>query len=235
MKNFVIIVSAGQGKRMGAKEKKQYLCLENIPILARTILCFELYDKIHEIILVVPKEDRAYCQKKIIDSLNLTKKIHLVAGGDRRQDSVWNGLQKIAALNRSLKDTIVLIHDGVRPFVDERIIEDCITVALKHGACIPGVKLTDTIKRAGQNGCIQKTLDREVLFSAQTPQVFKFGLIMQAFDYAGKTSFSGTDDASLVEHFGRPVFIVPGSKLNIKITTPDDLVLGQQILKQSRS
>ncbi len=220
---------------MGAKEKKQYLCLDNMPILARTILCFGHCDKIHEIVLVVPRDDRAYCQQKIIDPLKLTKKIHLVTGGNKRQDSVWNGLKKVAALNRSQKNTMVLIHDGVRPFVDERTIEDCMMTARKHGACIPGVKLTDTIKTAGADGYILNTLDREVLFSAQTPQAFELELIMQAFDHAAQTSFSGTDDASLVEHFGRKVFIVPGSKLNIKITTPDDLVLGLQILKQIQS
>ena len=232
LKNFAIIVSAGQGRRMGTKQKKQYLCLEKKPVLGRTVSIFAQCERINEIILVIPKEDHKYCKDNIIEPLNLSKRIHMVDGGKRRQDSVLNGLKKVGTLITSQTNAMVLVHDGVRPFVDERIINDCIDRANEYGACIPGVKLTDTIKKTDADGCVESTLNRDVLFSAQTPQVFKFDILSRAFDHAQKTRFVGTDDASLVEHLGHSVFITRGSKLNIKITTPDDLVLGQQILKQ---
>ncbi|MFH2060905.1 MAG: 2-C-methyl-D-erythritol 4-phosphate cytidylyltransferase [Pseudomonadota bacterium] len=232
MKNFAIIVSAGQGRRMGTKQKKQYLCLEKRPVLSRTVLIFAQCERINEIILVIPKEDHEYCKNNILEPLKLSKSIHLVDGGKHRQDSVFNGLKKVGTLIPSQMNAMVLVHDGVRPFVDETIINDCIDCANEYGACIPGVKLTDTIKKADVHSCIESTLNRDVLFSAQTPQVFKFDILLRAFDHAQKTRFVGTDDASLVEHLGHPVFITKGSKLNIKITTPDDLVLGRQILKR---
>ncbi|MFH2091089.1 MAG: 2-C-methyl-D-erythritol 4-phosphate cytidylyltransferase [Pseudomonadota bacterium] len=231
MKNYAIIVSGGQGRRMGTTQKKQYLCLEKVPVLCRTILAFDQCNRIDQIILVIPKDDHQYCKENIIAPLNLSRMIHLVDGGKHRQDSVLNGLKKVEELIASQADAMVLIHDGVRPFVDHTIINDCIDRATDYGACIPGVKLTDTIKQANCDSYIEKTLDRDVLFSAQTPQVFKFQLLLRAFAHARQTGFSGTDDASLVEHLGHPVYITKGSKLNIKITTQDDMILASQILR----
>ncbi len=233
-KHFVIIAAAGKGLRMGSEIKKQYLFLDGIPILARTMLAFDKCDHIHEIILVIPKEDKEYCKKYIIGPFEFIKKIHLVQGGEKRQDSVLNGLKFIK--NKKIKNkknkTIVLIHDGVRPFVDQRIIKDCIKNAIKYGACIPGVKITDTIKEVVSGSIIKKTLRRERLYKAQTPQAFKFDLILSAFDHALKTFFSGTDEASIIEHFGARVHIIKGSELNIKITTSEDFVLGKHLCQQ---
>jgi 2-C-methyl-D-erythritol 4-phosphate cytidylyltransferase len=166
----------------------------------------------------------------MIDPFGLTKKIHLVAGGQQRQDSVLNGLTLIRDRMNCEQDTIVMIHDGVRPFVDQFLIEACIQKAGKYGACIPAVKITDTVKQVSGDGFVHRTLDRETLYKAQTPQTFKMALIWGAFEHAGATSFSGTDDASLVEHYGRKVTTTRGSDLNIKLTTPDDLAFGKYLL-----
>ena len=235
-KNFVIIVAAGKGLRMGAATKKQYLCLDEIPILTHTIMAFDRCDSIHEIILVIPEKDQHYCQKYIIDPFVFTKNIHIAQGGKKREDSVSNGLKMICERIESVNKTIVMIHDGVRPFVDDSIIKNCINGAIQYGACIPAVKITDTIKQVcsdkeiNSGSFIQKTINRESLYSAQTPQTFKLDLILKAFDHAKKNGFSGTDDASLIEYSGYNVYIAKGSKFNIKITTQEDLVLGKYLL-----
>ncbi|MEN8210465.1 MAG: 2-C-methyl-D-erythritol 4-phosphate cytidylyltransferase [Thermodesulfobacteriota bacterium] len=235
-KNFAIIVAAGKGLRMGAETKKQYLCLDETPILTHTIMAFDRCDYIHEIILVIPENDKHYCRQNIIDPFVFTKNIHIVKGGKKREDSVSNGLKMVCENIESLDKTIVMIHDGVRPFVDDTIIKKCIDGAIQYGACIPAVKVTDTIKQVSSDReinsgfFIQKTINRESLYSAQTPQTFKLELILKAFDHAKKNGFSGTDDASLIEYSGHNVYIEKGSKINIKITTPEDLVLGEYLL-----
>ncbi|NOX34786.1 MAG: 2-C-methyl-D-erythritol 4-phosphate cytidylyltransferase [Deltaproteobacteria bacterium] len=229
-KNFAIIVAAGKGLRMESKTKKQYLELDGIPVLTRTIMKFDDCDMLHEIILVIPGKDFNYCEKHIIDPFLFSKKIHLVEGGKVRQDSVLNGLKFVRERTEDIKKTIVLIHDGVRPFVDQGIIENSILNALEYKACIPCIKITETVKEKSPGTSILKTLDRRFLYTAQTPQAFEFNLIFRAFDHAVKTSFLGTDDASLVEHLGHKVAIIKGSKLNMKITTPEDLVLGKYLL-----
>ena len=230
LKNFVIIVAAGKGVRMGSPKKKQFLCIDEIPILTHTVRAFDKCEDTHEIILVVPKEDIDYCQKYIIDPFKLKKTIRLITGGKTRQDSVFNGLKLVHDMVESAKQTIVMIHDGVRPFIDDNIIKNCIKKAVKYGACIPVVQITDTIKQISSDSCVKKTLSRESIYCAQTPQTFKLGLILDAFEHAIKTDFSGTDDASLIEHFKHDVYIVKGSKHNIKITTPEDLILGKYLL-----
>ncbi len=230
--NYAIIVAAGKGLRMGSKIKKQYLNLEGIPILARTIMAFDACDMIHEIVLLIGKKDFNYCKKNIIEPFEFVKKIHLVEGGNKRQDSVLNGVNRVCGQMDHDKEAIVLIHDGVRPFIDQNMIADCIRHTIKYGACIPAVKITDTIKQVCTDLTIQKTIDRQLLYAAQTPQTFKLDLMLRAFDHARKTSYSGTDDASLVEHLNEKVFIINGSKLNIKITTKQDLVLAKYLLNK---
>jgi len=233
--NFVIIVAAGMGVRMGAKTKKQYLCLDGIPILSRTIMAFDICNTVCEIVLVIPEQDHDHCNRYMIEPFGFLKKIHLVDGGKKRQDSVLNGLKRVRETRDPSGETIVMIHDGVRPFVDQDLIQESIRNAIKYGACIPGVKLTDTIKQARPDSSIQKTVNRQFLYAAQTPQTFKLDLIWQAFDHAIKTDFSGTDDASLIEHAGGRVMIIKGSQLNIKITTQQDLTLANCIQSQRGS
>ncbi len=228
--NNVIIVAGGSGLRMASEKKKQYLLINEIPILTHTLKVFDRVSLFDNIILVVPKEDQIYCQSKILDSYNFKHSIQIVPGGKERQDSVYNGLAYLKGL-KIMQDSIVLIHDGVRPFVTNEIIKKSIQGAKENGACIPVVKLTDTIKQVSQNSFIMRTQDRKHLYSAQTPQAFKFELIYMAFEHAIENTFTGTDDASLVEFLEKSVAVCEGSKLNIKITTPDDLTLGNYILK----
>jgi 2-C-methyl-D-erythritol 4-phosphate cytidylyltransferase len=230
LRHFAIIVAAGKGLRMDLKIKKQYLHLDGIPILTRTIMTFDRCDPVHEIILVVPKQEKAYCKTKIIDPYGFKKQIHLIEGGKERQDSVLNGLNYIRNKMSRDKEAIVMIHDGVRPFVSQNMIKNCIKNAIEHGACIPAVRITDTVKQVSPDLVIQKTISRENLYKAQTPQTFELDLILRAFEHAGRILFLGTDDASLVEHLGHKVVIIKGSKRNVKITTPEDLVLGKYLL-----
>jgi 2-C-methyl-D-erythritol 4-phosphate cytidylyltransferase len=228
--NNVIIVAGGSGLRMTSEKKKQYLLIDEIPILTHTLKAFDKLGQFDNIILVVPKEDQIYCQSKILDPYSFKHSIQIVPGGKKRQDSVYNGLSYLKGL-KIMQDSIILIHDGVRPFITNETIEKSIQGAKQNGACIPVVKLTDTIKEVTRNSFIIKTKDRKHLYSAQTPQAFKFNLLYTAFEHAIKSSFTGTDDASLVEFLGKSVAVYEGSKLNIKITTPDDLILGNYILK----
>lgn len=217
---------------MGTAQKKQYLFVGSQPVLARTISCFNQNEKIDEIILVIPEEDLKYCESEILSFVSADKPVHLVSGGNERYDSVYNGLVKAQILAAEDKDNMVLVHDGVRPFINQDLICESLERAIEHGACIPGVKVSDTIKHITKNGFVSATLDRKSLFTVQTPQVFKMSLLIEAFHHAKNTGFTGTDDASYVEHFGHPVYICTGSKINIKITTLDDLTLAEQILKQ---
>ena len=222
LKKIAIIPAAGKGERMQSKIKKQYILLKGIPVLSHTIKAFNDCELIDEIFLVIPKNDHEYCKKKIIAPFNF-KKIHLICGGRQRQFSVFNGLKHIKEKKNYNKNSIVLIHDGVRPFIEKSIIKKAIKKALKYSACIPAIKITDTIKKVSSDLRIKQTIKDTDLYLAQTPQAFKFELILDAFNYAFKTSFCGRDEASIVEHFGHKVYIIDGSSKNIKITTPDDI------------
>ncbi len=229
----MIIVAAGSGRRMKSKTKKQYLCLDGIPVLARTLMAVDACAVVNEVVLVISGEDRAYCEEQIVAPYGFRKTIHLVDGGCERQDSVFKGLEKVAALSDAPDQTLVLIHDGVRPFVDASLINACITAAAADGACVPALAVTDTLKQVDVSLRVEKTIPRQRLYSVQTPQVFAFDLIWKAFAHAWKTSFYGTDDASLVEHYGQAVTVVHGSKYNIKLTTPEDLELGQWLIHRN--
>ena len=234
-RHIAIIVAGGKGQRMQSRQKKQYLELEKIPVLTRTITVFESHEKICDIILVVPEEDINFCREAILEPFGFTTPIHLIAGGISRQDSVFNGLKKACELSplfdRTRFDkTVVLIHDGVRPFIGKKIMDDCIEKAVIKGACIPAVKISDTVKKVVADQKIDRTLDRDFLYKAQTPQVFRLDLVLKAYSHAAATSFSGTDDASLMEHAGLPVFVADGSLFNIKLTTPEDLFLARFLL-----
>ena len=230
-RQIAIIVASGKGQRMQSRQKKQYLELAKIPVLTRTITVFDSHEKICDIILVVPEEDRKFCREIILEPFGFKTPIHLVNGGIRRQESVFKGLKKACELTFSFNKTMVLIHDGVRPFIGKTLIDDCIAKAIINGACIPAVKITDTVKKVLDGQKIVKTLDRDSLYKAQTPQVFRLDLVLKAYAHAEATSFAGTDDASLMEHAGLPVFVTKGSLFNIKLTTPEDLSLAHYFLK----
>lgn len=215
-----IIVAAGKGLRMKGDTRKQYLDLLGKPVLAHSIAVFDACNLIDDIIVIVPEEDIAYCQKEIISPLQLKNRVRLVSGGDQRQASVYNGLQAVDP-----KSLTVVIHDGVRPFVRPEELAACISGAKKYGACILGFPASDTLKQVNKSGIIEKTLPRENVWLVQTPQAFQYGLIMEAHETARRHAYTGTDDASLVEKMGKDIKIINGSRHNIKITTREDLIL----------
>ena len=217
-----IVVAAGKGIRMKGTMRKQYLDLSGRPLLAHSIMTFDSSSLVEEIFLVVPKEDAEYCQNKILSLLELKKQTNLIHGGAKRQDSVYNGLQ---ALGKNTKT--VVIHDGVRPFVQPEDLKKCILGSKKYGACILGTPASDTLKSVDKSNIIQKTLPRENIWLAQTPQAFQYDLILKAHETAQREGFVGTDDASLVERMGETVKIIDGGRFNIKITTKEDLAVAE--------
>jgi 2-C-methyl-D-erythritol 4-phosphate cytidylyltransferase len=229
-KVIAVIVAGGKGVRMGEAVKKQYLDINGMPILSATLQKFDRCTLIDDIILVVPKNDIPYCQENIIDPFGFVHDIVLVKGGRLRQDSVLNGLNRIRDYKESGHDPVVLVHDGVRPFVTDTFIKTVIQGGQRHGACIPGIRIVDTVKQTSQNGTVKKTLDREALIAVQTPQAFLFSVLINAYESAVKTGYTGTDDASLVEKIGKPVQIIGGIKENIKITTPQDLAYARYFI-----
>jgi 2-C-methyl-D-erythritol 4-phosphate cytidylyltransferase len=231
--HFAVIVAAGSGLRMNSETKKQYMLLGGIPILTRTAMAFCAIEDVGKIILVVPDNDREYCKSELIDPYGLSNRIDIIAGGNQRQDSVFNGLNYIRnTFVAAGMDAVVLIHDGVRPFIHRNIIKNCIKNVTFSSACVPGIGIADTIKQVLPDLTVQKTISREHLYLIQTPQCFYLNPILAAFEYAIKTSFWGTDDASIFEHFGGKVQVIKGSKLNIKITTREDLTLGELYLSK---
>jgi len=221
-----IIVAAGKGMRMNCPVPKQYLDLEGVPLLTRTLQAFDRCAPIEKIILVVPAGDIRFCAAKIINPSGIRKNIIPVAGGPERQDSVYKGLLAVGE-----KKGIVVIHDGVRPFVTPASIGECVQEAILHGACILGLPASDTVKLAGGSGYIEKTLARDFVWLAQTPQAFDLSLIKKAHETARREGFTGTDDALLVERLGEKVKIIKGSINNIKITTPEDLALAKAMFR----
>ena len=222
-----IIVAAGKGIRMNDTTRKQYLDLAGRPILAYSVMAFDACDLIDKIFLVIPKEDFEYCRKNILSLLELKNGLELVPGGEQRQDSVYNGLQAI-----DKKTDTVVVHDAVRPFIQPEELKSCILGAKEFGACILGIPASDTIKRVGKSGFIEKTLIRDNIWLAQTPQAFKYELIIRAHETARRDGYIGSDDSLLVERLGIDVKIVNGSKNNIKITVREDLVVARAMLDE---
>jgi len=220
-----IITAAGKGIRMNSDINKQYIEIAGIPVLARTIDVFQQCEDIDNIIVVVNEEDINVCRHTIVEHYNYSKVKSLVSGGAQRQNSVYKGL---CSVNENC--TIVLIHDGARPFVTNKNIVDCINAAKNYRACGIGVRLKDTIKISDQNGFVESTPDRSNLWSIQTPQGFEYDIIMDAHEKAIQSNYIGTDDMILVERQGIPVKIVEGNYQNIKITTPEDLAIGESII-----
>ena len=223
----VIIPAAGAGKRMGKATAKQFLLLGDKPLLAHTLLAFQRATEIDEIIPVVSQEDMESCLREVIEQYQITKVKTLVVGGRERQDSVLHGLQKIG------KDTaVVLVHDGVRPFVTPDMIRETVDLA-KKGECVAvGVPIKDTIKEVDENRIVRRTPERGSLWAIQTPQAFPAKILRRAYEESYKQKMFGTDDATLVERTGGTVRVIMGSYENIKITTPEDLILAEEILKR---
>ena len=211
-----IIVAAGKGTRMGTELPKQYMTLAGKTILETTLYKFEKSNEIDEIILVVNKEDLEYVKSEI--AAPYEKVACVISGGTSRTESVFEGIKAVR------NDCgILLIHDGVRPFVSYNLISTCVENADVYKACIPAVDVVDTIKEVSKDGFVQKTLDRTKLKFVQTPQAFDFDTIRECYYNAVTEDITFTDDASIVEYYGYNVKIIEGLPRNIKITTPLDL------------
>jgi 2-C-methyl-D-erythritol 4-phosphate cytidylyltransferase len=222
-----LIPAAGMGRRMGNAVAKQFLLLGGKPMLAHTLLAFQRASGVDEIIPVLSEEDMESCLRDVIEQYHITKVKTLVVGGKERQDSVANGLKKLE------KDaSIVLVHDGVRPFVTQEMIQESIELA-KKGECVAvGVPLKDTIKEVDDKRIVRNTLERSRLWAIQTPQTFPVKILKRAYEESYRNKTHGTDDATLVERTGGKVRVIMGSYENIKITTPEDLLLAEEILKR---
>ena len=225
MRVIVLIPAAGLGRRMGAAVNKQYLTLADRPILAHTLAIFDCHPLIDRIHIISPAAEIDFCRAEVVERYAFGKVRGIVAGGAERQDSVANGLAAAAP-----DDTdIVLVHDGVRPFFPAGLIPEVVATAARVGGCVVGVPVKDTVKMVS-DGRITATPERRNLWLAQTPQAFPAAVLRRAYAEAARDGFRGTDDASLVERLELPVAILPGSERNIKITTPEDLILARAFL-----
>lgn len=225
--NSVVIVSAGKGSRMKADINKQFLKIGDKEVIAHTIDKFYNNKNIGEIIIVVREDEKEFFQENIINKYGY-KNIKIAFGGKERQDSVYNGLKEADE-----KCEIVLIHDGARPFVTNEIIDKSIEGAKEYKSTIVGVPVKDTIKIVDENKDVCDTPNRSRLWAIQTPQVFDYSLIVKAHEKAKNNKYYGTDDSMLMEYLGYDVKVIEGSYDNIKITTPEDLKIAQEILRQN--
>ena len=223
--NGVVVVTAGTGSRMNMGINKQFIKLEGKEIIAYTIEKFYNNSNIEDIVVVVKEDESEFFKKEILDKYNF-KNVKIAYGGKERQDSVYNGLKLLDE-----KCDVVLIHDGARPFVSDKIIDKSIEEAKEHKAIVVGVPVKDTIKVIDNDKNIVDTPNRSVLWAVQTPQTFDYNILIDAYKDAFKNKFYGTDDAMLVERIGYKVKMLEGSYNNIKITTQEDLNIGSQILR----
>jgi len=227
MKTIAIIPAGGAGKRLKAHVAKQYLFLDHMPVLVHTLKVFQKSKEIDNIILAVPPDDLVLVRQELIDNYGLTKVKTVVAGGKERQDSVRNCLEAING-----KCNLVVIHDAVRPFVTQKLLRQVIAAAKITGAASAGVKVKDTIKETKKDNMVAATIPRRNLWLTQTPQAFKFELLKKAYNTAYDEKFYGTDDASLVERIGKKVKMIEGSYENIKLTTREDILIADALMKK---
>lgn len=222
-----IIVSGGKGRRMKSDVNKQYIKLAGKEMVVWTLEAFQACGTIDEIVLVLPEDEIDYFKREILKSNSIGKLAAIVPGGQERQDSVYNGLKAC-----SIGTDIVLIHDGARPFVTEDIIINVARAATEYGASTAAVRVKDTIKYEDGHGIAESSLDRSRLWSIQTPQGFKYRIILEAHEYAKEKGISVTDDTAIAELKGYRAKLVEGNYYNIKITTPEDVILGEAIAEK---
>jgi 2-C-methyl-D-erythritol 4-phosphate cytidylyltransferase len=210
----VVVPAGGTGARLGSRTPKQFLPLGREPILAVTLRHFRRHPRVGAIIVAAPAAHVARTRRVLGRGGAL---LTVVVGGPTRQESVWAGVQAVPA-----SAAVILVHDGVRPFVTRALIDTLVATAERDGAAICGLPVTETVKRV-RDGRVEATLDRDGLWSVQTPQAFRAAILREAHDKARRDGFVGTDDAMLVERLGHPVRMVPGLDDNVKITTAADL------------
>lgn len=228
MKSTAIILAAGQGKRMHSRVQKQFLSLKGKPVLYYSLACFQNSPEIQEIILVTSAESVEYCKKEIVQNYGFSKVKKIIPGGKERYDSVFQGLLACTDCD------YVYIHDGARPFVTEEIIVRAEKTVKKYGGCVVGMPSKDTVKIADEKQFIAQTPRRSLVWTVQTPQAFSYGLIRRAYEKARQKSMDNiTDDAMVAEVYENiHIPLVEGSYENIKITTPEDLLIAERILEK---
>lgn len=232
MKTTAIVLAAGSGKRMNSKVPKQFLSLNHKPVLYYCLKQFE-NSFVDDIILVTSEDAISYCRKEIVDRYKITKVRNIITGGAERYHSVINGIKQINQCD------YLLIHDGARPFLTEEMLNRLLTGVKQYDACVAAVPVKDTIKIADENGFVSSTPRRNLVWSIQTPQVFSFALIKEAYQKLEQCeqellskNIAITDDAMVVEHFmNHKIKLIEGSYQNIKITTPEDLLIAEQFIK----
>jgi 2-C-methyl-D-erythritol 4-phosphate cytidylyltransferase len=226
----VVIAAAGVGRRMGGGINKPYRLLLSRPVLAYSIDVFEAHPQVDEIIVVAHPDEVDYCQSEVIKPYGYKKVSRVIPGGAERQDSVWAGLQSLGP------DTAyVAFHDGARPLLSKGLIDRLLEAAREWGAAIPGVTARDTLKKIDRDGFVAQTLDRSVVSMIQTPQIFQYQELRRAYEFAYRDGLIGTDDASLFEVYIGRVKVVPGEDNNIKMTTSEDLLIAEALLRINRT
>jgi 2-C-methyl-D-erythritol 4-phosphate cytidylyltransferase len=230
MQVFAILPAAGLGTRMAGPQPKQFLALDGVPILIHSLRAFAAVERVTAIYVAVRKPEIKRVQAQVAE-YGFGSRVHVVEGGDNRQESVVHALAAVPAQ----AEDVVLVHDAVRPLIDTATIDRTIDAVVEHGAAIVGLPAVDTIKqveRTAHGALITATIPREFIVLAQTPQGFRYGLLKQAMAEATADGFVGTDEASVVERAGLPVAVVHGSQVNLKITQPGDLELAEFYLRQ---
>ena len=240
-RNTAIVLAAGQGKRMHSKVQKQFLEIQGYPVLYYSLRCFQESPLIQDIILVTGEESISYCKEEIVQKYHFTKVNIITSGGAERYLSVGRALQLIAdgRLKVPNEHGYVFIHDGARPFLTEKILEDTYAAAVQYQACVAAVQSKDTVKISDGEGFALSTPDRRTVWNIQTPQVFETSLILQAYERLKsrlprmqEQGIQVTDDASVVELFTETrVKLVEASYQNIKITTPEDMKTAEAFLE----
>ncbi len=220
-----LVPAAGRGLRMGHQTPKQFLALGTWPLIVHALRTIQAVPTIQKIIVVVPAEAAREWHASIKDSYGLTKVTHVLPGGPTRQDSVSRGLANV-----SPETDIVVIHDGVRPFATQRMFESCIQATTTVDGAIIAMKVQDTAKRVAEDGVIRKTIDRNGLWTAQTPQAFRYDVLVTALKHARTNHIQMTDEAALVERLNYTVKVIEGSSDNMKVTTPQDLAFAERFL-----
>lgn len=227
-----IVLAAGQGKRMESKRQKQFLLLNGKPLIAYSLKAFE-ESSIDQIILVTREEEISYCRKEIVEKYGFSKVAAVIAGGKERYHSVYEGLKAVR------KAEYVLIHDGARPLLTEKIIDRALKGAKEYGACVAGMPVKDTIKISVADNFVAATPDRSRLWQIQTPQAFSYSWIRQAYDklFSSEEYQKGvTDDGMVLESMSsHKVRLIEGSYSNIKVTTPEDMAVAEALMNFSKN
>ncbi|HZJ85136.1 MAG TPA: 2-C-methyl-D-erythritol 4-phosphate cytidylyltransferase [Syntrophomonadaceae bacterium] len=221
---MVVIAAAGTGSRMNSMINKQYMLLGGKPVLYYSLNCFSQMEQVQGIIVVAHPEEVDYCQTNIVEKYQFPR-VNVIPGGASRQESVQAGLDFLDA-----KTSYVAVHDGARPLIKAELVLKVFQEAKKHGAAIPAIMATDTMKVIDKDGFVINTLDRKTLISVQTPQIFNYAGLLKAYEEAARENFTGTDDASLYEKYIGRVKALKGDNLNLKITSPEDLIIAEELI-----